>query len=91
MLASVKRIADIATALEAAAVLLAKPSISWAMCKFGLVVPGAGTLHYAANAGGAAALMQAARTFALTHPVIFLVPPASSAWFAYTLRFKSKL
>ena len=86
----VKCLADIATVLEAAVVLLAKPGISLAMSQFGLVVSGVGTMHYAANKCGIAALLQTVQAYAHTHPVTFFVAPATAASLRL-VRLKSKL
>lgn len=78
-----KNIATVAAALQAAA-CLARLCVPLAMQQFGVILPGVGTMHYPATAGGVAALLQMVATYAETHslcsPVLLLLVNGTVAW-----------
>ena len=78
-----KDIATVAAAVQAAA-FLARPCVPLAMQQFGVILPGVGTIHYPATAGGVAALLQMVATYAETYsicnPVLLLFVNGTVAW-----------
>lgn len=80
---SFRGMAAFAAALQAAA-CLARPCVPLAMQQFGVILPGVGTMHYPASAGGVAALLQVIATYAETYsigsPVLLLLVNGAVAW-----------
>lgn len=78
------KVAAVSAGLQAGLLLLARACIPLAMCQFGVILPGVGTMHHPARAWGVAAVLQQVTAYAenyhFSNPVLLILVNGAVAW-----------